>query len=157
MRTRLQERSDAHLVASGAGCRNLRNPWNLGQKHRRCARNRPKTAPGRHPGTSGIVPKLTLGPPWSTQVSRKRPGSTAGRPQIAPSVAQESSRSGQECSKPSKRGPGITRGRAEATKIDGKSLPGAKKSIYVDAHRAQSIFRAIFRRFSSFGQILRTL
>ena len=149
MRTRVQWRSDAHLIASGAGSRNLRNPWNLGRKHRRRARNRSKTAPGRHPGASGIVPKSIWGPSWSTQASWKRPGSTSGRPQIAPSVAQESSRSGQERSRASKRAPGITQERAGATKIDGKSLPGAKKSIYVDAHRAQSIFRAIFRQFSS--------
>ena len=118
--------------------------------------------PGRRPGRPEIVRISTLGPSCVTQevpeMSRECLGASLDRP----GTAQESRRSGQGRSGRQKRAAERTRDRAEATKIDAKLRPRAKKARFFHATRSQSMLRKnrrqllpIFRIFAKHANRLK--
>ena len=110
------------------------------------------------------MPGEALGHPKSTQNRSRDPlgthlgvqerpegvsGASWGTSRSIPGVLRECPEGRQGCPGTPESGPWSAWERAEATKIDAKSRPGAEKSSFLRAARLQSIVGAIFRRFWS--------
>ena len=115
--------------------------------------NRAKIGPGRGPGAPKIesksVPGRSRDAPWRPRASWKHHGSFSGASRDVPGSPRERPGGHQRHPGTPKRAPGSVQERAEATKIDAKSRPGAKKSSFGRATWLQRSVEANFRRFLS--------
>ena len=104
-------------------------------------------------GAPKIDPKSILGrsrdASWRPRASRRRLRSVSGASRGVPGAPRECPGGHQGHPGTPKSAPGSVQERAEATKIDAKSGPGAKKSSFGRATCLQRIVEAIVRRFLS--------
>ena len=125
----------------------------LAKSIKKHSENRPKIDPRRRLGAPKIDSKSLLGPsretPWRARASRRRLRSVPGASRSVPGALRECPKGRQGRPGTPEMTPWSARERAEATKIDAKSRPGAEKSSFLRAAHSQSIVGAIFRRFSS--------
>ena len=125
----------------------------LAKSIKKHSENRPKIDPRRRPGATKIDSKSLLGPsretPWRARASRRRLRSVPGASRSVPGALRECPKGRQGRPGTPEMTPWSARERAEATKIDAKSRPGAEKSSFLRAAHSQSIVGAIFRRFLS--------
>ena len=107
----------------------------------------------RRLGAPKIDSKSLLGPsretPWRARASRRRLRSVPGASRSVPGALRECPKGRQGRPGTPEITPWSARERAEATKIDAKSRPGAEKSSFLRAAHSQSIVGAIFCRFLS--------
>ena len=107
-----------------------------------------KIDPRGSPGTPKIDSKSLPGPsrdtPCRPRASRRRLGSVSGASRSVPGTSQERQEGPKGRPGTPERAPGSARERAEATTIDAKSRPGAKKSSFVRAARSRTLFGTIF-------------
>ena len=96
---------------------------------------------------SKSVPGASRDVPWRPRASRWRLGSVLGASRGVLGAPRERPETLRGRPGRPERAPGSVRERAEATKIDAKSRPGAKKSSFCRAAPSQSLLRAVFRRF----------
>ena len=115
--------------------------------------NRSKINAGRGAGAPKIESKSLPGPsrdaPWHPRASGRRLGSASGAPRGVPGAPRERPESLPGHPGTPERATGSAQERAEATKIDAKRRPGAKKSSCSRAVCLRSDVGSIFRRFSS--------
>ena len=120
---------------------------------RNSMQNRSRERLGASKIDSKSVPGASRDAPWQPRASRWRPGSVSGG--LGGSSARPGSiRRLQGRPGTPERAPGSVRERPEATKIDAKSCPGAKKSFFfarfVRAASSERFFDD-FHRFSVFS------
>ena len=116
---------------------------------RNSMQNRSRERLGAPKIDSEPVPGASRDAPWQPRASRWRLGSVSGASWGVLGAPWERPETLQGRPGTPERAPGSVRERPEATKIDAKSRPGAKKSICFRAVRSRSVVGAIFRRFSS--------
>ena len=104
----------------------------------RGSQNRPKIDPGTLSGHSGAPGDDPECPGRAPRASRARPGSTRTAPEV-----------GQGRPGTPKRAAKSIRERAEATKIDTESRPGAKKSGFCRSTQSRSLDGSMFPRILS--------
>ena len=130
-------------------CRSLANSLAKSIKSHR--ENQMRIDPRRRLGAPKIDSKSLLGPsretPWRARASRRRLRSVPGASRSVPGALRECPKGRQGRPGTPEMTPWSARERAEATKIDAKSRPGAEKSSFLRAARSRSIVRAIVRRF----------
>ena len=102
------------------------------------------------PGDASGHPKSTQNrswddTPWRARASRRRLGSVLGASRSVPGAPLDRPEGRQGRPGTPERAAGSVREHAEATKIDAKSHPGAKKSSFSRAARLRSIVGAMFR------------
>ena len=95
------------------------------------------------------MPEPSWDTPWHPGASRRRLGSVSGASRGVPGAPRERPGGHQGHPGAPKSAPGSVQERAEATKIDAKSRPGAKKSRFGRATWLQRSVEANFRRFLS--------
>ena len=112
------------------------------------ARCRAQIGPGRGPGAPKIESKSVPGPsrdaPWRPRASRRHLGSVSGASWGVPGAPREHPGGHQGHPGTPKSAPRSVRERAEATKIDARSRPRAKKLRIFCASRSESIVGVIF-------------
>ena len=156
---RSNQNDAARAIRPGApawGWRAAAFPHRAGATSRRLAtvaRCRAQIGPGRGLGAPKIesksVPGRSRDAPWRPRASWKHHGSFSGASRDVPGSLRERPGGDQRHPRMPKRTPGSVQERAEATKIDAKSRPGAKKSSFGRATWLQRSVEANFRRFLS--------